>query len=94
MTFVAGLWPDSPGSVFIVLRIPANATSNLAQILARAGPLPAKQVQANEPIQAGWIYVAPPDQHVLLTADTVQVARGPRENRCRPAGDPLFRTAA
>jgi two-component system, chemotaxis family, protein-glutamate methylesterase/glutaminase len=42
----------------------------------------------------GLIHVAPPDRHLLLAADGIRVVFGPRENRSRPAIDPLFRTAA
>ncbi|MBA3823050.1 MAG: chemotaxis protein CheB [Ktedonobacterales bacterium] len=94
MAFVAGLSPDFPGAVFVVLHIPANSPSQLAAILARAGPLPAKQAEDREAIQGGWIYTAPPDRHLLLTPDLIRLAAGPRENRSRPAVDPLFRTAA
>jgi two-component system chemotaxis response regulator CheB len=56
--------------------------------------MPARFAQDNEPIAGGCIYVAPPDSHLLLTADRVRLTRGPRENQMRPAIDPLFRTAA
>src|SRR5205814_4381501 len=39
-------------------------------------------------------YIAPPDYHLLLKANTILVTKGARENRYRPAIDPLFRSAA
>ena len=42
----------------------------------------------------GRIYVARPDQHLLLERGQVRLAHGPREQGHRPAIDPLFRSAA
>src|SRR5205085_9204720 len=42
----------------------------------------------------GRVYVAPPDNHLLVERERVRVIHGPRENRYRPAVDPLFRSAA
>jgi two-component system chemotaxis response regulator CheB len=47
-----------------------------------------------ERIQPGHIYVAPPDQHLLVEPNRIRLTRGPKENRFRPAVDPLFRSAA
>jgi two-component system, chemotaxis family, protein-glutamate methylesterase/glutaminase len=83
-----------PASVFIVLHIPAHSPSMLSQILGRAGMLPALQPVDYQKIEARHIYVAPPDQHLLIEQGYMRVVRGPRENRHRPAIDPLFRSAA
>ena len=85
---------DLPAAVFMVLHVPADAPSMLPEILSRSGPLPAKLPQDGEPIRPGRIYVAPADRHLTIEDGVVRVTRGPRENRHRPAIDPLFRTAA
>jgi two-component system chemotaxis response regulator CheB len=91
---VGGLPAALPAAVFVVLHVPGNGTSVLPQILSRAGPLRATHAIDEEPIVRGHIYVAPPDHHLLVHRGRVRVVRGPRENRHRPAVDPLFRTAA
>jgi two-component system chemotaxis response regulator CheB len=86
---------DIAAPVCIVLHIPADAPSLLAQILNRDSTLPVAHAEHMQRWENGRIYVAPPDRHLLIYADgTLRVARGPRENRHRPAVDPLFRSAA
>lgn len=93
-TLVCNLPPDVPAAFFVVVHIPAEAPSALPEILSRAGPLPASSARDGAPIEHGHIYVAPPDRHLLLTPAGMRVVSGPRENRHRPAIDPLFRSAA
>jgi two-component system, chemotaxis family, protein-glutamate methylesterase/glutaminase len=91
---VKQLPPDLPAAVFIVLHITPSAPSLLAPILDRDSALPVTSAQDGEAIESGRIYVAPPDHHLLLKPGQVRLTRGPRENRTRPAIDPLFRSAA
>ena len=81
-------------AVFIVWHVSPYSTSLLPDILSRAGKLEAKHPADGESIQKGKIYVAPPDRNLLLEAGRVRLAKGPKENRFRPAVDPLFRSAA
>jgi len=92
---VGGLPRDFPASVFVVLHTAPHGLGILPEILERAGPLPASNARDWEPIEPGHIYVAPPDYHLLVerTGHT-RVTQGPKENRFRPAVDPLFRSAA
>lgn len=95
MTIVRQLAPDFPAPICIVLHIPPDSHSLLAHILEREGGLPAKEAEDGERYRNGTIYVAPPDRHLLISRDgRLRVVRGPRENRHRPAIDPLFRSAA
>jgi two-component system chemotaxis response regulator CheB len=66
----------------------------LHDILARSGDLSAVSPAGIDRLEPGRIYVAPPDFHMLIEPGRVRVAKGPRENRFRPAIDPLFRSAA
>lgn len=91
---VALLPADLPAALFVVIHIPTEPPSQLGHILDRAGPLTAKTAEDDEPIRLGHIYVAPPDYHLLVKPGRVCLHRGPRENRHRPAIDPLFRSAA
>lgn len=91
---VADLPADLPASIFVVIHTAPRGVSLLARILDRAGPLPAAFAQDGDPIRAGRIYVAPPDRHLLVREEHVHLSRGPKENRTRPAVNPLFRTAA
>jgi two-component system chemotaxis response regulator CheB len=94
ITLTGELPADFPAAVFVVVHFPAQSTSVLPRILTRSGPLPATHAQHGEAIRPGRIYVAVPDHHLLVRQGVIHVVRGSKENRCRPAIDPLFRSAA
>lgn len=85
---------DLDASIFVVLHISAESPSTLASLIDNAGPLKAATAVDQAPILPGQVYVAPPDFHLLVKPGLVHVFKGPRENRHRPAIDPLFRSAA
>lgn len=91
---VRGLPANLPAAVFVVVHFPAQSPSLLPQILTRASHLRAIHAQHGEAIQPGHIYVAAPDHHLAVYKGVMHVVRGPKENHCRPAIDPLFRSAA
>lgn len=93
-TLAAGLPEDLDAAVCVVLHLPASAESRLANILSRAGPLPAVQARGGEQLARGRVYVAPPDRHLLVRDGGLIVVRGPHENGARPSIDALFRSAA
>ena len=93
-SLAARLPGDLPAAVFVVIHRSSEGPSYLAEVLGAAGPLPALPAREGMLVQRGHIYVAPPDHHLLVGRDHVHVRRGPKENRTRPAIDPLFRSAA
>jgi len=82
-----------PAAFFVVLHT-GPYPSEFPQLLNRRSSLPAHHARHGEPIRTGEIYVAPPDQHLLVRRSHVSLSRGPRVNWARPAIDPLFRSAA
>ena len=85
---------DLKAAVFIVWHISPEVRGILPDVLNGFNTLPASHAVNIEPVRMGRIYVAPPDHHLLLEKHTMRISRGPRENRFRPAIDPLFRSAA
>jgi two-component system chemotaxis response regulator CheB len=90
----AALPAELPACVFIAQHLSPSSRSMLPILLDRAGPLPAIAPVDGQAFEPGHIYVAGPDQHLLLREGKVLMRRGPYENRTRPAVNALFRSAA
>jgi two-component system chemotaxis response regulator CheB len=92
---ILGKFPrNTPAAFFVVMHVAAAAESYLPRIIGRSAKLPCAHAVDGESIQLGKIYVAPPDRHLMLAPNKIVLGRGPKENRHRPAVDPLFRSAA
>jgi two-component system chemotaxis response regulator CheB len=91
---VSDLPEGLPAAVFVVVHVSPGHNSTLPELLTQRGPLPAKHPLHDERIVPGQIYVAPPDNHLIIRPGTIEVVRGPKENGHRPAADALFRTAS
>lgn len=91
---VGDLPPDFAASVFIVWHMSPDIRGVLPQVLNRVNSIYAAHAYDREQIKPNRIYVAPPDRHLLVEDGHVRVTKGPKENRFRPAVDPLFRSAA
>ena len=90
---VAALPIPCGASVFVVRHI-GNLQSVLPDLLTEAAGLPATHAQDGSLIEAGHIYVAPPDHHMILEVGRIRLNRGPKIHFTRPAADPLFISAA
>jgi two-component system chemotaxis response regulator CheB len=91
---VQGLPPNLDASIFIVWHMSPDIRGILPNVLNKLNTVAAANAYDKEPIRTNRIYVAPPDHHLLIEEGQVRVTRGPKENRFRPAVDPLFRSAA
>jgi two-component system, chemotaxis family, protein-glutamate methylesterase/glutaminase len=91
---VAGLPADLAAAVFIVLHSHPGFASTLPDILSRRCPMRVSHAIHGQAIVSGHVYLAPPDNHLMLRPGYVQALRGPKENGHRPSVDALFRTAS
>jgi two-component system, chemotaxis family, protein-glutamate methylesterase/glutaminase len=91
---VSHLPAEIDASIFIVWHMAAELTGVLPNVLNKLSKIPAAHAVDMEPIVPNRIYVARPDWHLVVENERVRVTRGPKENRFRPAVDPLFRSAA
>lgn len=91
---VRDLPPNLDASVFIVRHMSPNIRGIMPEVLNKLNTIYAAHASDKEPIKTNRIYVAPPDHHLLIEEGRVRVTHGPKENRFRPAVDPLFRSAA
>ena len=89
----AALPADVAAPILVVLHV-GEQRSVLPSLLARNAPVEVSHARDGETLRAGHVYVAPPDQHMLVSGDRIQLSRGPKEHHTRPAIDPLFRSAA
>lgn len=84
--------------VFITQHMPPMFTKILADHLTKQTK--ASVVEASDGMQAlpGVFYIAPGDRHMIisrnLSVTRITLSDAPPENFCRPAVDPMFRSAA
>jgi len=80
--------------VFIVQHLPRDRPSRLVEIFAPKCVLPVREAEDKEPIQAGTVYFAPPDYHLLLDhGPMVSLSVDEAVHFSRPSIDVLFESA-
>ena len=84
--------------ILLTQHMPATFTAFLAEQLGRAGKRPCTEGRDGEPIEAGRCYVAPGGWHMTVAREgalpVIRLNQDPPEHFCRPAVDPLLRSAA
>jgi two-component system, chemotaxis family, protein-glutamate methylesterase/glutaminase len=86
---------DLPAAVVIVLHLTPQHPSLLARVLARKTDLDVREAQDGEALDAATVYVAPPDTHLLVTADgCLRLERSELVHHVRPSADALLLSIA
>jgi two-component system chemotaxis response regulator CheB len=94
LEIVAGLPAGFPAAVIVVCHRTARTPSLLRELLARRTVLTVREVSQGDTIEAGTIYVAPPDLHVLVQPDrTLALTDGRLIRYVRSSANPLFESA-
>ena len=93
---VVGSFPeDFPASVVIVQHLDPRHRSLIDDILARRTKLAVRQVADGDRVEGGTVFVAPPDNHVLVSTDrTFTLSHAELVHFVRPSADLLFESAA
>ncbi|MFA6297752.1 MAG: chemotaxis response regulator protein-glutamate methylesterase [Nocardioides sp.] len=95
---LAALPGDLPVPVLLAQHMPPVFTTMFAERLDRVSPLSVREAVDGDLVVAGQVLVAPGDRHLRISRASGVVRAhlddGPKESFCRPAADPLFRSAA
>jgi two-component system chemotaxis response regulator CheB len=87
--------PEYRGAVFVVVHVPRERPSLLAEIFAGKVRLQVREVEDKEPIAPGTIYFAPADYHLLIDdGPALALSTDAPVNFSRPSIDVLFESAA
>jgi len=80
--------------ILIVVHVAPLQRSFLPQVLGRNGSWKVKHAEAGEIIRAGFVYIAPPDLHLVLSGDRLQLLSSAHVRMQRPSVDVLFKSVA
>ncbi len=81
--------------IFIVQHTSATSDNYLVRHLNKLSSLKVKEADEKEIIQSGYVYIAPPNYHLLIEEDhTLSLSTERKKNYSRPSIDILFETAA
>jgi two-component system chemotaxis response regulator CheB len=85
---------DFPCSILIVQHLAPKHKTHLSELVASVTPLRVKQAEHGEVLLPGVIYIAPPDEHLLVGPGIVQLAHTQLVHFLRPSIDLLFESVA
>ncbi len=81
--------------VLVVQHLDRRHETVIAAVLGRRTKLPVKLAESEERVQSGIVYIAPPNHHLLITADGVlTLTSSELVHFVRPSADLLFESVA
>ncbi len=83
-----------PCGILVVQHISPDYKSVLAELLVKRTSLRVQQARDGEPMNAGTVYIAPPDLHLLAEPGGMRLLRTPDVHHHRPSIDLLFESVA
>ena len=92
---LGGLPADFPATIVVVQHLDRHHRSLMAEILSRRTSLRVKQAEEGDHLELGMVYVAPPNSHLLVNADsTLSLTQSELVHFVRPSADLLFESVA
>ena len=86
--------PARMPAIVVVQHLDPTHESHLASLLSRKTGQQVKQAEHNEPILPGVVYIAPPDEHLLVGVGKIQLAHSQLIHFSRPSIDLMFESVA
>jgi two-component system chemotaxis response regulator CheB len=94
-SFLPTLPKDYPLPVMIVVHLPPDKNSVMADLLKSKCKIDVREAEDKEPIRAATVYIAPPDYHLLVEPDRrLSLSSDDPVHFSRPSIDVLFESAA
>ena len=94
-TVLAGLPADFPAAIAVVQHLDPRHRSLMADILSRRTRLSVKQAQEGDKLGPATVYIAPPNEHLLVNWDgSLSLTQSELVHFVRPSADLLFESVA
>src|SRR5262249_10543923 len=85
---------DFSAAIFVSFHFVHPSSGILTKIISHCTKLQVKEAASGQKIEGGFVYVCPPDHHLIVEHGNVKLTHGAKENGFRPSIDALFRSAA
>lgn len=93
---ILGQLPSDSPPILVAQHMPANFTKGFSERLNEVCRVHVKQAEHGERVQAGYVYIAPGDRHLMLVKQggghVCQLSEEAPVNRHRPSVDVLFKS--